>query len=165
MELKFLLKANDTQSYRLLRDELYAVIDEIEYVSETYQIGKRYNVKVDTSFIPERYENNQRFAEAEVSCITTELPFAESIGTTQDIEHSRLRYSDELWSYGMGLSYEDNTKDYSHKKMNFAIFNAGNVGVHPFEQYLKIEFENIDRKSTRLNSSHVSISYAVFCLK
>src|SRR5207249_10889062 len=27
---------------------------------------------------------------------------------------------------------------------------------------LKIE---IDRKSTRLNSSHVSISYAVFCLK
>src|SRR5699024_6450735 len=24
---------------------------------------------------------------------------------------------------------------------------------------------NIDRKSTRLNSSHVSISYAVFCLK
>src|SRR5699024_11498341 len=25
--------------------------------------------------------------------------------------------------------------------------------------------ENPDRKSTRLNSSHVSISYAVFCLK
>src|SRR5699024_12401407 len=25
--------------------------------------------------------------------------------------------------------------------------------------------ENRDRKSTRLNSSHVSISYAVFCLK
>src|SRR5699024_11398998 len=28
-----------------------------------------------------------------------------------------------------------------------------------------IEKQNIDRKSTRLNSSHVSISYAVFCLK
>src|SRR5699024_11833755 len=26
-------------------------------------------------------------------------------------------------------------------------------------------FHPIDRKSTRLNSSHVSISYAVFCLK
>src|SRR5438067_6363439 len=25
--------------------------------------------------------------------------------------------------------------------------------------------EQVDRKSTRLNSSHVSISYAVFCLK
>ena len=153
IELKFLLKANDTQSYRLLRDELYAVIDEIEYVSETYQIGKRYNVKVDTSFIPERYENNQRFAEAEVSCITTELPFAESIGTTQDIEHSRLRYSDELWSYGMGLSYEDNTKDYSHRQLNFSIFNAGNVSVHPFEQYLKIELENIGKGYRLINET------------
>src|SRR5699024_11848563 len=28
-----------------------------------------------------------------------------------------------------------------------------------------INNEGIDRKSTRLNSSHVSISYAVFCLK
>src|SRR5699024_11432607 len=26
------------------------------------------------------------------------------------------------------------------------------------------EFSRVDRKSTRLNSSHVSISYAVFCL-
>src|SRR5699024_12685235 len=28
-----------------------------------------------------------------------------------------------------------------------------------------LEVETPDRKSTRLNSSHVSISYAVFCLK
>src|SRR5690606_40926755 len=27
------------------------------------------------------------------------------------------------------------------------------------------DFANLDRKSTRLNSSHVKISYAVFCLK
>src|SRR5215510_16143667 len=26
-------------------------------------------------------------------------------------------------------------------------------------------YERVDRKSTRLNSSHVAISYAVFCLK
>src|SRR5699024_12626517 len=31
--------------------------------------------------------------------------------------------------------------------------------------YPEIEESVIDRKSTRLNSSHVSISYAVFCLK
>src|SRR5690625_6183019 len=31
---------------------------------------------------------------------------------------------------------------------------------------LKVQFPNsLDRKSTRLNSSHVAISYAVFCLK
>src|SRR5690554_7578604 len=28
-----------------------------------------------------------------------------------------------------------------------------------------LDSDNIDRKSTRLNSSHVRISYAVFCLK
>src|SRR5688572_4844199 len=30
---------------------------------------------------------------------------------------------------------------------------------------LCIDFETLDRKSTRLNSSHSQISYAVFCLK
>src|SRR5699024_7635702 len=36
------------------------------------------------------------------------------------------------------------------------------------ELFMKLEISNKnsgDRKSTRLNSSHVSISYAVFCLK
>src|SRR5699024_12529288 len=32
-------------------------------------------------------------------------------------------------------------------------------------QLLLIAFQCLDRKSTRLNSSHVSTSYAVFCLK
>src|SRR5438067_2607874 len=31
--------------------------------------------------------------------------------------------------------------------------------------YLSVNLSAADRKSTRLNSSHVSISYAVFCLK
>src|SRR5690606_34827606 len=30
---------------------------------------------------------------------------------------------------------------------------------------IKLKYEDLDRKSTRLNSSHVKISYAVFCLK
>ena len=33
------------------------------------------------------------------------------------------------------------------------------------DQFIIPAGENIDRKSTRLNSSHVVISYAVFCLK
>src|SRR6266702_3568340 len=32
-------------------------------------------------------------------------------------------------------------------------------------KYSHVPMPNIDRKSTRLNSSHVAISYAVFCLK
>src|SRR5690349_24228038 len=35
----------------------------------------------------------------------------------------------------------------------------------PARPVLYVEASGIDRKSTRLNSSHVEISYAVFCLK
>src|SRR5438067_9375173 len=41
-----------------------------------------------------------------------------------------------------------------------AIFVVGKNGAIEFSKAY-----SIDRKSTRLNSSHVSISYAVFCLK
>src|SRR5690606_39841572 len=38
------------------------------------------------------------------------------------------------------------------------------VTLH-FEIKIHADPEKVDRKSTRLNSSHVKISYAVFCLK
>src|SRR5690606_40134828 len=37
--------------------------------------------------------------------------------------------------------------------------------AHNFQIFRKGSFPRQDRKSTRLNSSHVKISYAVFCLK
>src|SRR5690349_22822677 len=40
------------------------------------------------------------------------------------------------------------------------------LGERPGEVVTREEIQkNLDRKSTRLNSSHVEISYAVFCLK
>src|SRR3712207_8479943 len=36
---------------------------------------------------------------------------------------------------------------------------------HPFSHLVDIRHDGSDRKSTRLNSSHANISYAVFCLK
>src|SRR5699024_12741402 len=39
------------------------------------------------------------------------------------------------------------------------------MGFLPGIVVVIMDFECRDRKSTRLNSSHVSISYAVFCLK
>src|SRR5438874_3918813 len=38
-------------------------------------------------------------------------------------------------------------------------------GTTEIEREIRRRMENGDRKSTRLNSSHVEISYAVFCLK
>src|SRR2546430_11595408 len=40
-----------------------------------------------------------------------------------------------------------------------ALVSAESATVHDFDK------EKLDRKSTRLNSSHSQISYAVFCLK
>src|SRR5947209_15650831 len=49
--------------------------------------------------------------------------------------------------------------------VNVGIIGLGNVGSGAVE-ILAGNFEQIrDRKSTRLNSSHANISYAVFCLK
>src|SRR5688572_32588911 len=38
-------------------------------------------------------------------------------------------------------------------------------GLKTLESYRRLELAEQDRKSTRLNSSHSQISYAVFCLK
>src|SRR5699024_7660300 len=46
--------------------------------------------------------------------------------------------------------------------MLYGFSKAGNDG---WTEPLVLAFIFVDRKSTRLNSSHVSISYAVFCLK
>src|SRR5256885_11328676 len=42
------------------------------------------------------------------------------------------------------------------------IANLGMLGYFKYGQFL---LDNLDRNSTRLNSSHLVISYAVFCLK
>src|SRR5690625_5848736 len=54
----------------------------------------------------------------------------------------------------------------SWRKTNFTqrkelLYNVATLLEERAEEYGRL----IDRKSTRLNSSHVAISYAVFCLK
>src|SRR5699024_12117038 len=43
--------------------------------------------------------------------------------------------------------------------------DVGTIGAHMPQTSSDRWWRGTDRKSTRLNSSHVSISYAVFCLK
>src|SRR5699024_12806991 len=62
--------------------------------------------------------------------------------------------------------------DQDGKRQDHQIGDEENIGGadHRVLQPLAVHHDDlhapwIDRKSTRLNSSHVSISYAVFCLK
>src|SRR5205814_4152127 len=51
---------------------------------------------------------------------------------------------------------------------NAGIGTAGVLGLMPdaaIAELLRLNVESPDRKSTRLNSSHLGISYAAFCLK
>src|SRR5262245_27388833 len=49
-----------------------------------------------------------------------------------------------------------------HGGLDALLNNAGTLGPSPLPPLLDFP---VDRKSTRLNSSHLGISYAVFCLK
>src|SRR5256885_10437468 len=50
--------------------------------------------------------------------------------------------------------------------IDVVVKNAGIFFTKPFMDYTAEDIRSlVDRKSTRLNSSHLVISYAVFCLK
>src|SRR3712207_7265793 len=48
-------------------------------------------------------------------------------------------------------------------ELHFIVHADGSCLVHAYHH--RLAFVSSDRKSTRLNSSHANISYAVFCLK
>src|SRR6267154_5914769 len=52
-----------------------------------------------------------------------------------------------------------------HRPNRFALFLANAAAPAATRGYFLLQEIPTDRKSTRLNSSHPSISYAVFCLK
>src|SRR3712207_8514587 len=59
-------------------------------------------------------------------------------------------------------SYWELGKEITEKQKEYS---WGDSFLKLLSQDLRKEFPDIDRKSTRLNSSHANISYAVFCLK
>src|SRR5690625_5846204 len=75
--------------------------------------------------------------------------------------------------------FEEELAEYSNVK-SVAVLSSGTSAIHLALRLYDVKPEDtvfcssltfvasanpIDRKSTRLNSSHVAISYAVFCLK
>src|SRR5699024_212765 len=106
---------------------------------DLYVGGKRYLVRVTDSF---EFGQQSRYGFGEMVLATAGLTFAESIGATHDIAENGLVHSQELGSYAMGLVDDDDSQKYAHREKEFASYNAGNVDVHPFEQYIRIEIEN-----------------------
>src|SRR5690625_4532494 len=117
--------------------------DHYESFREVYSDGKRYHVTLCNDY---ELEQMFRIGRGVLEFETTELPFAESIGTAQDIHRDGVNSESGLWSFGMGLESIDETLIYTHTvvaKESFRVFNAGNQSIHPFEQELKIKISNV----------------------
>jgi len=133
----FVLRARDLMDFPLLRDVLFSLVNDTEsyYIREMRRAkklsyafvdppeppkmdddsinqfvgGKRYLVRLQNTFDIEQIEKD---GEGELVFETTELPFAESIGTTQDIQENGINADDELWGFGMGLIEEMGDVEY-----------------------------------------------------
>src|SRR5690625_5414737 len=88
--------------------------------------------------------------------------------------HNQLKLLHDLLDEQLIYQTSDTSEFTQIKRLVQAIMAERSIEHTPLKQYLPeiygygIAGERIqceDRKSTRLNSSHVAISYAVFCLK
>src|SRR5262245_64270995 len=77
--------------------------------------------------------------------------------------NTQLRYLNTLDSEETFTDHLGVTRDV-HRRNDITVNRAMFIlGGYVFDQRARYSFT--DRKSTRLNSSHLGISYAVFCLK
>src|SRR5699024_10628171 len=97
--------------------------------------------------------------------------FNEFLDKDLNMFKEKYNFADDLEQY-----YNDNSFDMSieyDKKMAETNFSQESIKEYGWIYWIRINhkkelmipYDKQDRKSTRLNSSHVSISYAVFCLK
>src|SRR3712207_8292314 len=76
-----------------------------------------------------------------------------------------------LFPYTTLFRSGNNTQKMRGKKWKHTFVTYGFCSLRDVKYYyLKVDYDKLkmyiaDRKSTRLNSSHANISYAVFCLK
>lgn len=169
IEIPFYIKASDYHDFPLLRDVLYEITTNKEpvYISEmrrsVYQTGenklvggKRYLVRISGEY---SIEQMFKYGFGTLMYETVALPFAESVGTSQDLQRDGISVDSELWGYGMGLLYDDESTIYTHNVIAgqpFRIFNAGNVPIHPFEQKLKITISNVVGSTDRFQITNLT---------
>lgn len=167
----FFIDAYDLADFPLLRDELFGIVSDTksffiqemrrpktlsyDFVDTTEPArmdvesknkladAKRYLVRLQNTFALD-----QMFlvGHGELIFETTELPFAESVFTSVDIEVNGLNYDADLYAYGMGLSYEDEKTVYSGTvtpSKTLRIFNPGNKEIESFEMPMKITIKSV----------------------
>ncbi|QWG87357.1 phage tail domain-containing protein [Bacillus mycoides] len=176
----FYFKAQDLLDVAITRDKLFEVVMSTEpfYVREMRRIeyqngdnlfvgGKRYKVNVASTF---DIDQQIKYGFGELEFETADLPFAESIGKSSDIQRDGIDISSGLWGAGMGIIVDPASHKYKHNVVpgqQYKIYNPGNISVHPFEQELKIVISNVVGGTVGFmvknltNSSTATINYSL----
>lgn len=152
----FYFKAQDLLDVAITRDKLFEMILSTEpfYIRELRRLeyqngenlivsGKRYKVNISSTF---DIDQQLKYGFGELEFETADLPFAESIGKSSDIQRDGVNPGSGLWGAGMGIISDPASRIYKHKAIagrQFFIYNPGNVPVHPFEQELKITISDV----------------------
>src|SRR5256885_7664612 len=94
-----------------------------------------------------------------------------------DIQHTHPEFLQKFISLSDGTRriegvWKGQTRTHDMRGKRFCVVMSGNPYTESGEVFKipdmlanRADIYNLDRKSTRLNSSHLVISYAVFCLK
>src|SRR2546422_1779856 len=111
-----------------------------------------------------------RLRQFDVQCLGGQTKNADALGAARPIHHGvgRLDEHVEPWTAGAGAKMRAADEPEQRRGTK----RVGAVGAHGRNDALRLKTllelirdAHLDRKSTRLNSSHGYISYAVFCLK
>lgn len=133
---KFMLQTSDVMYYKLMRDDMFHLLDPTQfiYVIDMGVGGKRWGGYMQGGYTVDRVRGDVAIMSAR---LFSPSPYAESRATTM----SDFNYLEEMWSYGMGLVYDESYQQYIHNTSSFIIYNAGNQVVDPreFELLIKIK--------------------------
>lgn len=173
IEAKLYIKARDTRDYRLIRSELYAFLYRLGYfyIADIYERNKLYKVNLSSSFIPERPERMQRFANATLSLETCEQPYARSRGTTKNLDENGINVDSALWGFGMGLTSEAGATKYTHtvsQNQTFKIWDGSDMEFEvPFFNEFKMTIDQMSSETgfkliNQTNNTQVDYKGAVF---
>src|SRR5690625_1875016 len=144
---------------RVAKEQLTSVIPprRVRYLSEIVETNREYDqwAEEQAAIAQQAYaleeaskilkEENKEFDLESLKNSKLELLSPENKELILNWEEKKKKYSDEIYSFKVRdkeIKIETHTESLSH-----------------------LQIPKVDRKSTRLNSSHVAISYAVFSLK
>lgn len=164
-----IIKSDSLHGFALTRDELYRSLTDVDsyYVREMRRVdslqydfvdfgekpkwsdgtenkyigGKRFKVRMVSTLSPDQIKYS---GEISIEFETTELPFAESIGTSMDLHRDGMDASKGIWGAGMNLMAEDLKYTFRvNKDRSFDVYNPSDIEVTPWEHDLKITISRI----------------------